>query len=209
MNYQRIHDEIIADSRLSSPIGFKHNNKTMGYKERHHIVPRCMGGTNDPTNLVYLTARRHFIIHRLLTKIYPENIKILHAFHMMFTNISTRKLDSDWIKSKSKNYDYFKTELSNKMKGNLRNLGRKHSTESRLKMSISSMGKTISLEQRKAISKAQLGNKNMLGKVHSEKTKAEWSKKRKGIVLSEEHKKKISEGNYRRWARMKSNITTN
>lgn len=37
-----------------------------GYYETHHIIPRTMGGTDDPSNLVKLTAREHFICHLLL-----------------------------------------------------------------------------------------------------------------------------------------------
>ena len=39
-----------------------------GYIEGHHIIPKCMGGTNAKTNMVSLTAREHFICHLLLTK---------------------------------------------------------------------------------------------------------------------------------------------
>jgi len=37
-----------------------------GYVEHHHIIPRCIGGTDE--NIVPLTAREHFILHILLTK---------------------------------------------------------------------------------------------------------------------------------------------
>ena len=37
-----------------------------GYQEVHHIIPKCKGGSDDPDNLVSLTAREHFIAHRLL-----------------------------------------------------------------------------------------------------------------------------------------------
>ncbi len=36
--------------------------------ENHHIVPRCLGGKNDSTNIVGLTPREHYICHRLLLK---------------------------------------------------------------------------------------------------------------------------------------------
>lgn len=38
------------------------------YKERHHIIPISLGGSDEENNLVYLTAREHFICHLLLTK---------------------------------------------------------------------------------------------------------------------------------------------
>jgi len=49
------------------------NNRTknppIGYIEKHHILPKCLGGTNDASNIVRLTAREHFICHLLLVKI--------------------------------------------------------------------------------------------------------------------------------------------
>jgi len=39
-----------------------------GYKERHHIIPRSLGGSDLKENLVHLTAKEHFVCHLLLTK---------------------------------------------------------------------------------------------------------------------------------------------
>jgi hypothetical protein len=39
-----------------------------GYSENHHIIPKAMGGPNSKSNIVRLTARQHFVIHRLLIK---------------------------------------------------------------------------------------------------------------------------------------------
>ena len=52
-----------------------------GYCERHHIIPKCMGGKNDYENLIYLSARCHLLAHWLLMKAYPENrsLKIAYA----------------------------------------------------------------------------------------------------------------------------------
>ena len=47
-----------------------------GRLEVHHIVPKCLGGSNKKENLVELTAREHFICHRLLCEIYPKNKKL-------------------------------------------------------------------------------------------------------------------------------------
>lgn len=45
----------------------KHREIT-GYTEKHHIIPKSLGGSDDKENLVSLTAREHFICHYLLTK---------------------------------------------------------------------------------------------------------------------------------------------
>lgn len=54
------------------------------YYERHHILPVSMGGTNDESNLVHLTAREHFLAHWLLWKIH-RNRETAFAFHSMCT----------------------------------------------------------------------------------------------------------------------------
>ena len=54
--------------------------------ESHHILPKCLGGSNDNNNLTDITPREHFICHWLLTKIYPtgeEHWKMINAFRMM------------------------------------------------------------------------------------------------------------------------------
>lgn len=44
-------------------------SRTLGeYTEVHHIIPKCLGGTNSKDNLVRLTGREHFICHLLLVK---------------------------------------------------------------------------------------------------------------------------------------------
>ena len=57
------------------------------YTEKHHIIPRCLGGSDDTSNLVSLSARKHFLCHYLLIKMVPikspEFWKLIKAFNMM------------------------------------------------------------------------------------------------------------------------------
>ena len=53
------------------------------YKEWHHIIPKCLGGSNCKDNLVLLTLREHFLAHWLLCKIYPEEWKLYFALFQM------------------------------------------------------------------------------------------------------------------------------
>lgn len=57
--------------------------------EAHHVVPRCLGGTNAKSNIVVLTLDEHFRCHYLLCKMYPENSKILAAFNIMMSRSKT------------------------------------------------------------------------------------------------------------------------
>jgi hypothetical protein len=37
-------------------------------RERHHIIPQSLGGSNEKSNLVYLSCREHFLCHWLLVR---------------------------------------------------------------------------------------------------------------------------------------------
>lgn len=47
--------------------------KSSEYTENHHILPVCLGGTNNKNNMVRLTAKEHLICHMLLTKMHDDN----------------------------------------------------------------------------------------------------------------------------------------
>ena len=96
------------------------------YKEAHHIIPKCMGGTDDPTNLVDLTAREHYVAHILLAKIHGGNL--WHAVNMMgrMKNYSNRlyerarlehskllSIQNKKIKTKPKEIRYYKCSNCN------------------------------------------------------------------------------------------------
>lgn len=51
--------------------------------ERHHIIPRCIGGQDVLQNLIDLTPREHYLAHQLLAQENPDNIKLVCAWHYM------------------------------------------------------------------------------------------------------------------------------
>jgi len=62
MNYEK------AYLNLLKKHGSEHKPK--GYSERHHILPKCMGGSDENDNLIYLSARAHYVAHALLFYMY-------------------------------------------------------------------------------------------------------------------------------------------
>lgn len=78
MDYISIYKQIISQARLKEKDRICDNV----YLEEHHIVPRCMGGLNIASNLVFLTAREHFICHWLLFKKYRSS-DLAYAFYSM------------------------------------------------------------------------------------------------------------------------------
>jgi hypothetical protein len=95
MNHQKVYQSIIENAKSLNRIKFKKTNKYYIYYEKHHIIPKCLGGNNDKENLVLLTAREHYICHKLLTYMYRDNKSLVYAFHRMtFDKISNRKISS-------------------------------------------------------------------------------------------------------------------
>jgi len=93
MNYKKIHDSIIlrAKTRIID-----------GYVEKHHIIPRSMGGSDENDNIAILTPEEHFLIHVLLVKIYPNQKSLIVAVLKMTQPISGRKKRKlyGWLKRK-------------------------------------------------------------------------------------------------------------
>lgn len=97
MNYKAIYDNLIK--RASGRV-IDHSI----YYETHHIMPKCLGGSDDVINLVKLTAREHYIAHLCLIKIYPGNAKLVKAAVMMCCNSKTTKRSGnriyEWLRKK-------------------------------------------------------------------------------------------------------------
>ena len=79
MNYEAHYDRLISRART---------RVNTGYVEVHHVLPRCMGGTNDPNNLVALTAEEHFVAHQLLCKMHPTIRGLAFAAQVMTASIA-------------------------------------------------------------------------------------------------------------------------
>jgi hypothetical protein len=83
MNYKNIYNSLIE----------KGKSRTLEeYTEIHHIIPKCMGGSDTEENLVKLTPEEHYLAHQLLVKIYPNNILLVNAAVMMIPNRPSNKL---------------------------------------------------------------------------------------------------------------------
>lgn len=83
MNYIKIYENLINRGK---------NRILDGYTEEHHIIPRCMGGNDEESNLVELTPEEHYVAHQLLVKIHPENDALVSAAVMMIPNRPSNKL---------------------------------------------------------------------------------------------------------------------
>ena len=180
MNYLKIYEKIIFNAKTETRKKLKKTNIKYIYYEKHHIIPRCINGTDEKENLVLLTGKEHYVCHKLLTYVYKENRKIACAFHRMTFDKSGR------CNISSRDYAYAKF-----LKATI-----PISEETRQKMRDSSKEYTKSTEYRNNMSILCSGEKNgMFGKKHSIKTKQKLKINHRGGVKNhtEETKKKMSE----------------
>jgi 5-methylcytosine-specific restriction endonuclease McrA len=89
-----------VESRLNQP--------PEGYVERHHILPKSLGGTDESNNMVSLTAREHWIAHLLLHKIH-DCPQTLYACNMM--NMAREGRDVRHIRN-SRSYERIRKQVS-------------------------------------------------------------------------------------------------
>lgn len=80
------------------------------YFEKHHIIPQSIGGNNKKINLANLTAREHFICHRLLTRFLTGKAKMKMSFAtwIMMTNNNPHQKR---YKVNSRVYEFVKKEM--------------------------------------------------------------------------------------------------
>ena len=181
MNYKQIYNQLISKRQQETP-------PENCYTETHHIKPKCLGGTNETTNLVKLTAREHYIAHLLLAKIYNTYGMYAAVIYMQTGRFKNRK-----FKFNSRLYQKIREEFANKM-------------SQKMKGKTSwNKGKKMSNDFKQKVSVAKKGNKYWVGKHHSEETKLKISEAHKGRYigrtptwlvgkpLSEAHKQKDRE----------------
>ena len=80
------------------------------YVERHHIIPRALGGLDSVENLVRLTAKEHFICHLLLTKMLDGQAKhkMIYAANRMLSGNNCQNR----YRTTSNIYQYIKSQAS-------------------------------------------------------------------------------------------------
>jgi hypothetical protein len=182
MNYLKIYNQLVEGAR---------NRVLDGYCEKHHVVPKCMGGDNKKSNIVLFTAKEHFIAHKLLVRIYP-NVKGLWYALIAMGRISEFKA---------------RVFASERAKAAEMRRGVKYSAESRAKMSAAKKGKK-SPSPATTFKKGQLSwnagkcgtSNHMYGTKRTEEQRKRMSEaqrlcgnippSRKGIKMTEEQKEK-------------------
>jgi len=157
--------------------------------EKHHIIPKSLGGTNRMQNIVKLTPREHFICHLLLTKMTQgiDKAKMVNAALRLSNDHKGRCVNS-------RLYEMIKRERSKYLSENSCGsdnhfFGKKHSEESKKKMSDARKKWSYTEEH---IARFKGRTSPMKGKTHSDKTRKKLSEAGKLRKQSLESREKTS-----------------
>lgn len=185
MNYQKLYNTINYRAMLENR---KRRNGT--YYERHHIIPKSLGGRNIKENIALLTAKEHYICHILLIRIYkndpPAYLSMLRALNMMRVKGDHIKRDYNFS---GRLYENIKNELYG-MGGlclgeNHPCYGRKNSPATIDKMKIAAQKRCANPKERKRLKDMALNRTP----AHAEKIR----KALTGRKVSEETKQRLSD----------------
>lgn len=142
--YSKYYFSIIANAKNRASTK-KEAKNILGYTERHHIFPVCLGGNNLKENLVFLSAREHFICHLILARLYPKHFGLTSAVFFMAA--------SNKNKVSSRTYEKLKMRFSLMLSSVPR------SEDHKSAISKSLIGKKLAEEHKNNISKSKLGKK--------------------------------------------------
>lgn len=129
--YTNWYNYIILNTKLSTD-NRKDANILLGYSERHHIIPKCMNGNDGKENLVYLSAREHFVCHLLLTKMI-EDVNLKRKMQYALGKFIQCNKNVNRIFT-SREYEIIQKNIS------LARTGHKHSKETLEKISLGHKG---------------------------------------------------------------------
>jgi 5-methylcytosine-specific restriction endonuclease McrA len=180
------------------------------YTEKHHIIPRSLGGTNNVANLVRLTAKEHRLVHILLPKMTIDPAHTKSMWYALWMMLRTKNKDQQRQVSKGRAFELAKIQVAAALSH--LHKGKVVSPETRNKLSKSRIGKpgpnkgkSMSQEQKNKLSIAKRGIRqsqetiakqvaSRAGHKHLEETKQKISESNKGkiVVITKETKQKIS-----------------
>lgn len=142
--------------------------KRDGYLEQHHIIPECLGGPDTRLNMVYLTAREHFIAHLLLVKMLTGKERKQMQFALTFMRGKGRGKGRQLYIPSSRISEICRKNASEANSGRalsethkqvFTRKGKKNTHEHNTKIGKVHRGKILSEETRQKISAAKTGVK--------------------------------------------------
>lgn len=143
------------------------------YMERHHIIPRCLGGEDKEENLIWLFPEEHYWAHELLALENKDNDSLLYAWWMM-NNRFSECIDAEKYAVLKQNFHLMAVENNSGESNPF--YGKQHTEQHKKYISEKLKGVPKSEEHRKKLSQSKIGKcigkeNGFYGKHWSEKDK--------------------------------------
>ena len=151
------------------------------YYETHHIIPRCMGGSDAKSNLVRFTAREHYIAHMLLVRMTTGPAKRKMSFGL-WKMISANKVQNRYMPC-NRQYEIIKRNMAQAISE--QNTGKTWEE-------IYGADRASEIKEEYKVGKRVPWNKGKTG-IYSEESLNKMRKKKKPTMLSANVRQKISE----------------
>lgn len=185
VDYVKHYNALILRARL---------RESVGVLESHHVVPRCMGGTDGKKNRVDLTPAEHYVAHLLLVRIFPKVPGLILAAVLMSRDNRNGK------RANNKLYDWLRKRAVAAQ--SLARTGMRHSEESRRRISAAlkaSSAHAANIESMRGVARSdEVKRKVSETSRNSESAKAAralLTGRKIGVPRSEETKEKIRAAN--------------
>jgi hypothetical protein len=190
--YTRVYFTIINRALSENHVRISKSLPNYVYYEKHHILPKSLGGTNLHSNLVLLTPKEHYVCHLLLTKMCKNTFhyqKMVRAWDLL----SRLRGNNGYVTSAM--YQELKTTMSKIKKEHMIKNNPTASIEVRQKISRANKGRLVGdknpskrQDVKDKISRSLRGsgktsnfglNNGFFGQQHSEETRKIISEKAK------------------------------
>jgi len=187
VNYSAIYDRLVerARTRPEPPV-----------VERHHVIPKCMGGSDGLDNIALLTPREHLFAHKLLVRMHPDVSGLWLALVLMgrLVNYKSKIFESERIKARQirKQFRYSK-KSKQKMSESAKKRGR-NGKDTEFKPGLVPWNKGLSPEKSHRFGKKHsaetrkkmIETQRKLRDIQSERMKLWWAERKRTQVTNQE-----------------------
>lgn len=184
MNYKKIYEQLCQRSQT------RDWKRTTHFYEKHHIVPKSLGGNNHKSNIAILTPREHALAHLLLIKFLTgnEKAKMIFALKSMinYRNKKRQQLSSRQYESlrtafltfsNTPEYKLFKSEMTKAQWTPERRAAVAEKTKQQWKNNSIKRDffKSKEWKEKQSKNRTELWKDPEYRKMQSEKAKAQWA----------------------------------
>jgi len=199
--YSRTYWRLIDVARSRPEPDRSKAGRAAAYFEEHHIIPKALGGVDDKSNLVFFTAREHFVAHLLLPKMTDGLAKSKMQMALGKMLVVPKKMQGLRYVPTGRTFEIARRAAADGHRGNKEiankiskaRLGTKATIQTRQKLSEQRKGKKLNLSDEQRAIRSERQKNRSFSIEHREKLKLAWIARRERKAAGLEPRKPMSE----------------